>query len=97
MYQKEAAKAAWTAAGLYRSRDPKLRDFLKHVETEEQDCWPTLAKRLRANSPEPFGSDEAYYARFPSPPHGAPYPYPPSAYSILSWWDYGYLIHAGLY
>jgi len=52
MYQKEAAKAAWTAAGLYRSRDPKLRDFLKHVESDERDCWATLAKRLRANAPE---------------------------------------------
>jgi hypothetical protein len=52
MYQKEAAKAAWMAAGLYRSRDPKLRDFLKHVETDEQDCWSKLAKRLRTNSPE---------------------------------------------
>lgn len=40
------------AAGLYRSRDPKLRDFLKHVETEDQDCWTKLSKRLRASSPE---------------------------------------------
>jgi hypothetical protein len=52
MYQKAAAKAAWTAAGLYKSKDAKLRDFLKHVETEEHDCWSKLAKRLRANSPE---------------------------------------------
>lgn len=55
MYQKAAAKAAWTAAGLYKSKDAKLRDFLKHVETEEQDCWSKLAKRLRANAPEIFG------------------------------------------
>ena len=52
MHQRAAAKAAWTAAGLYRSHDPKLRDFLKRVETEPGDCWPALADRLRAHAPE---------------------------------------------
>jgi hypothetical protein len=52
MYQKAAAKAVWTAAGLYRSRDPKLRDFLRHFETEEQNCWAKLGKHLRAQAPE---------------------------------------------
>ena len=28
MYQKDLAKRAWTEAGLYRSNDPKLLEFL---------------------------------------------------------------------
>jgi hypothetical protein len=65
---------------------------LTHRESGVPVAWRAALRWLRANSPEPFGSDDAYYARFPRPPEGAPYPYPPSAYSILSWWDYGYLI-----
>lgn len=52
MYQKEAAKAAWTAAGLYRSRDPNLRAFLKHIDTAAPDCWVKLAEKLRAEHPQ---------------------------------------------
>jgi dolichyl-phosphooligosaccharide-protein glycotransferase len=65
---------------------------LAHRESGVPVAWRGALSWLRANSPEPFGSDDAYYARFARPPEGEPFPYPSSAYSVLSWWDYGYLI-----
>lgn len=48
--------------------------------------WLDALKWLRSNSPEPFGEDR-YYEQYPSD-----FKYPSSAYSVISWWDYGYWI-----
>jgi hypothetical protein len=47
MYQKDLVKKAWADAGLYRSRDPKLRRFLDKVDKCTGDCWPELAEEAR--------------------------------------------------
>src|SRR5436309_218169 len=52
MYQKDAAKAAWTAAGLYRSKDAKLRKFLKYFDDSPMDCWPEVVKKARSDYSE---------------------------------------------
>jgi hypothetical protein len=45
------ALQAWERAGLYRSRERSVRDFLSHVEETEQDCWPELLALVRERYP----------------------------------------------
>ena len=56
------------------------------------DAWCSSLTWLRENTPEPFGEPDFYYRLYEPPPPGEGYEYPESAYGILSWWDYGYLI-----
>ena len=41
------------------------------------------------NTPDPFGDPDFYYELYPSK---SEYQYPPTAYGVMSWWDYGYFI-----
>jgi hypothetical protein len=52
MHQKDLVKQAWERAGLYRSKDAKLRQFLAHFENVRTDCWPELAAEMRGRYPE---------------------------------------------
>ena len=52
MQQKILVKQAWLDAGLYRSTDPKLAAFLKHVEEAVTDCWLELIREVREHYPE---------------------------------------------
>lgn len=52
MHQKTLVKQAWLDAGLYRSTDPKLAAFLKHVEEAVTDCWLELLQEVREHYPE---------------------------------------------
>ena len=56
------------------------------------DAWCKSLDWLRDNTPEPFGDASYYYRLYEPLPPGQEYQYPKSAYSILSWWDYGYWI-----
>lgn len=55
------------------------------------DWWSALAY-LRHQTPEPFGDPAAYDRYFPRLAPGERFPYPPSAYGILAWWDFGHWI-----
>lgn len=57
------------------------------------DWWTALAF-LRDQTPEPFGDPAVYDRYFPRSAPGASFPYPPSAYGILTWWDFGHWITA---
>jgi hypothetical protein len=46
---------------------------------------------LRQNTPEPLG-DAAAYSRYYPRRAGVPFVYPPSAYGVAVWWDFGYLV-----
>lgn len=52
MHQRDAVRAAWAEAGLYESKDPKLREFLKRFDEAPADCWPQVAETVRALFPE---------------------------------------------
>jgi len=52
MHQKDLVKQAWEKAGLYRSKDAKLRQFLAHFENVRTDCWPELTAEMRDRYPE---------------------------------------------
>jgi len=54
------------------------------------DDWVKALHWLRDNTPEPLGDPNAYFSYEPRRATGDPYPYPPSAYSVMLWWDYGY-------
>ncbi|MFA5316939.1 MAG: oligosaccharyl transferase, archaeosortase A system-associated [Dehalococcoidales bacterium] len=54
--------------------------------------WCAALIWLKENSPEPFGDPDAYYRSFPAPLSGESFDYPETAYGVMSWWDYGYLI-----
>ena len=47
MHQRETAKAAWTAAGVYQNADARLRQFLTAFEQCPADCWPALTGQVR--------------------------------------------------
>ena len=53
--------------------------------------WREALLWMKGNTPDP-GLD--YYAIYPYPDRpGEPYPYyPPTAYGVMSWWDYGHWI-----
>lgn len=50
--------------------------------------WLETLTWMRANTPDP-GMD--YLAIYDQPKNGT-YPYPDSAYGVMSWWDYGHVI-----
>ncbi|RLG26728.1 oligosaccharyl transferase, archaeosortase A system-associated [Methanosarcinales archaeon] len=51
--------------------------------------WYETMAWMRGNTPDP-GLD--YYGTYEMPPSGEKYPYPKTAYGVMSWWDYGHII-----
>lgn len=52
--------------------------------------WLGVLQWMRSNTPDP-GLD--YYAIYEMPKNtSSPYPYPETAYGVMSWWDYGHII-----
>lgn len=51
--------------------------------------WVSSIEWLRNNTPYPGLSIYDVYER---PPEGQYFQYPPTAYGVMSWWDYGHLI-----
>ncbi|MDO8635727.1 MAG: hypothetical protein Q7R34_05700, partial [Dehalococcoidia bacterium] len=62
-------------------------DTAKGATFAPPDAWMESLAWMKANTPEPFADPEHYYQL-----EAAGTPYPPSAYGVLSWWDYGYWI-----
>ena len=54
--------------------------------------WYGALMWMRNNTPDPFGDPDYYYALYQSPPPGEDFNYPPTAYGVMSWWDYGHII-----
>lgn len=54
--------------------------------------WKESLDWMRTSTPEPFGDPNFFYARYRGRDFGPNYRYPPFAYSVMAWWDYGYLI-----
>lgn len=53
--------------------------------------WRAALEWLKNNSPEPMGASRAG-SRLWLRPRSGNFPYPPSAYGVLTWWDYGYQV-----
>lgn len=51
--------------------------------------WYESMTWMRNNTPD-TGLD--YYGTYERPESGKPYPYPDTAYGVMSWWDYGHVI-----
>ena len=82
--------------GLWRDEPTKIGDelyigYTKPLASQPNaimhEGWYTSLSWLKDNSPEPFGDPDFYYELYETPFH-----YPESAYSVMSWWDYGYFI-----
>ncbi len=56
--------------------------------TEGEYEWHDALTWMKDNTPDP-GLD--YYAIYEKPKNGT-YPYPETAYGVMSWWDYGHII-----
>jgi oligosaccharyl transferase (archaeosortase A-associated) len=56
--------------------------------------WWGALNYLREQTPEPFGDPAAYDRYFPRLAEEERFPYPPTAYGILNWWDFGHWITA---
>jgi oligosaccharyl transferase (archaeosortase A-associated) len=64
------------------------------TDTGPSADWRGALAFLRNETPEPFGDPAAFDRYYPRLADGAAFPYPPSAYGILSWWDFGHWITA---
>ena len=62
------------------------------LRTVFQPYWKRTFTWLRTQTPEPFGDPEAYRRWYAQPEPGQRFEYPPSAYGVLAWWDFGYPI-----
>jgi oligosaccharyl transferase (archaeosortase A-associated) len=51
------------------------------------DAWEEALTWMKENTPEPLGASTEYFKY-----QSYDYVYPPSIYSVTSWWDYGYWI-----
>ncbi|MDG6249591.1 oligosaccharyl transferase, archaeosortase A system-associated, partial [Methanocalculus sp.] len=60
-----------------------------HLDGGMNADWKAALQWLGENSPDP-GVD--YYEIFDTPQMRGVYEYPPEAYGVLSWWDYGHWI-----
>jgi len=56
------------------------------------NAWCESLTWLKNNTPDPFDNADYYYEYYQAPSPGQVYKYPSTAYSIASWWDYGYWI-----
>lgn len=56
--------------------------------------WYNSLEWMRDNTPDPAPDPAvfSYYGPYVRPPRGEPYPYPDTAYGVMSWWDYGFWI-----
>jgi hypothetical protein len=52
MHQKDLARQAWREAGLYRSRDEKVRAFLDGFDQSPSDCWADVVEAVRTDYPD---------------------------------------------
>jgi dolichyl-diphosphooligosaccharide--protein glycosyltransferase len=57
-------------------------------------AWYNSLEWMRYNTPDPAPDPAvfSYYGPYVRPPPGEPYPYPDTAYGVMSWWDYGFWI-----
>jgi dolichyl-diphosphooligosaccharide--protein glycosyltransferase len=51
--------------------------------------WYNSLEWMQDNTPD---TGLSYYGPYVQPPPGEPYPYPDTAYGVMSWWDYGFWI-----
>jgi dolichyl-phosphooligosaccharide-protein glycotransferase len=70
----------------------KLTQPLASEPSLMNHAWYSSLLWLKDNTPEPFGDPDSYYELYEVPPQGEKYDYPESAYSVMSWWDYGHWI-----
>jgi hypothetical protein len=52
MHQRDAARAAWSTAGLTNTRDAKLQRFMQAFDALPNDCWPQVVALIRKDYPE---------------------------------------------
>ena len=71
----------------------KLTQSLADSPNLINQAWYDSLTWLKDNSPEPFGYANSYYELYETPAKREKYLYPKSAYSIMSWWDYGHWIN----
>ncbi len=67
-------------------------DMAMHPSRAPSDAWCESMDWLRANTPEPFGTPEAYYGLHKPVNTAGGFEYPPGAYGVLAWWDGGYRV-----
>lgn len=63
-------------------------------DTGPRQDWLNAFTFLRTQTPEPFNDAAAYDRYFPRRAEEATFAYPPSAYGVLNWWDFGHWISA---
>jgi len=56
------------------------------------NAWHDALVWMRDNTPDPFQNPDFYYGLYERPAWKEDYNYPPSAYGVMSWWDYGHYI-----
>jgi dolichyl-phosphooligosaccharide-protein glycotransferase len=54
--------------------------------------WHDALVWMKGNTPEPFNNPNAFNELYRKPAAGQNYPYPGSAYGVMTWWDIGHYV-----
>jgi len=68
------------------------RESAATAQYAPSNAWMRSLIWMKDNTPEPFAESNFYYRLYEPPPAGEQYPYPDSAYAVMTWVDYGYWI-----
>jgi len=74
---------------------PNIKPAISLARSEPlvtSDAWYSALYWLRDNTSAPFNDTSFYYTGYEPPPSGQDYNYPPSAYGVMAWWDFGHMI-----
>ncbi|MCJ7606027.1 MAG: oligosaccharyl transferase, archaeosortase A system-associated, partial [Dehalococcoidales bacterium] len=70
----------------------KSKEVASAARFAPSDGWQPALTWMKDNTPAPLGNDDAYFGLYERPRGSEEFDYPESAYSVISWWDYGYWI-----
>ncbi len=69
--------------------DVSIHTTVNGVRNEGFYEWNEALTWMRNNTPD---TGLNYYGTYERPENGETYPYPETAYGVMSWWDYGHII-----
>jgi dolichyl-diphosphooligosaccharide--protein glycosyltransferase len=86
-----ALLAIYPNTGPLPGGDKPVFDVASKALYTPSDSWCESMDWLRNSTPEPFGNAQYYYDYY-AKPAGQSSSNPPAAYSVVTWWDYGYWV-----
>jgi dolichyl-phosphooligosaccharide-protein glycotransferase len=87
-----ALLAIYPNTGPLPGGDKPVFDVASKALYTPSDAWCESLDWLRNNTPDPYGNAQHYYDYYAKQPAQSSHSDQPAAYSVVSWWDYGYWV-----